>query len=474
MYFHSLPFLFFILVFFLIWPLTRGKSNLRWGFVVVASLFFYGWANWLFVFVLLGVGLISYFAGLAFERFQRVRKGIYLFSLAGVLSPLLLLRYSEFAVFNFDRLLRILGFSYDLPSLLPDFLVSFYPIGIAFYVLQAYAYLTETYRGNFQPSRNILMFFAYLSMFPKLIAGPIESGKTLLAQMAETKPGTDADRWEGTKMIAIGFFFKVVLSDNLSQVVNYAFENPTHNENSFFWWGAVTAFAFQIYFDFNGYSKIACGLAKWMGLDITDNFNHPYTAVSIGEFWQRWHISLSGWLRTYIFFPLSRSRWGRGKPHLNMWFTMLISGLWHGSDWHFVAWGGAFALFTSIERITRWPLRLKRLKAGRWLALLLVLLQVWIGWVFFRSSGMTQALLILKTMFTFSGGAVTGLALEPVHWLIMLVGVFYELIYFLKLDLYRFIPKRYAIGLESVLVVILIAASVFLRGTTTDFIYFQF
>ena len=145
----------------------------------------------------------------------------------------------------------------------------------------------------------------------------------------------------------------------------------------------VTAFAIQLYSDFSGYSAISVGLGKWMGYDLTNNFKNPYSSTSLAEFWTRWHISLSNWLREYIFFPLSRSRLGRGHPHINMWITMLLSGLWHGAAWQFIAWGGLHGLYISLERLTQWPNKLKQHRGGHWLALFLVLLQVWIGLVFF-------------------------------------------------------------------------------------------
>jgi alginate O-acetyltransferase complex protein AlgI len=215
-----------------------------------------------------------------------------------------------------------------------------------------------------------------------------------------------------------------------------------------------------------------------MGLDLTSNFNHPYLSISLSEFWTRWHVSLSSWLREYIFFPLNRSRLGRGKPHLNLWITMLVSGLWHGAAWHFILWGGLHALFTSLERLTGWPMRLqkaaqgKSLAWGKALAWLLVLLEVWIGWVFFRAASIPQGWQILKTMFSFQNAPAP--PLDPLVSAALLLALLRELFAALHLRQKLRLPAWLQNGLEVAFISLLICAAVLLRGPGSQFIYFQF
>jgi alginate O-acetyltransferase complex protein AlgI len=314
---------------------------------------------------------------------------------------------------------------------------------------------------------------AFLAMFPKLLSGPIERGKHLLPQLSrEHVSPNERQRWEGTKLIVYGYFLKVVIADNLAPLVDLAFGAPLVRAQSLYWWVVVTAFAFQLYCDFSGYSAIAVGLGKWMGFDLTVNFKHPYTAASLTDFWARWHISLSTWLRDYIFFPLNRSRWGRGHPHLNLWITMLVSGLWHGAGWQFIAWGGLHGLFTSLERLTQWPDRLKRLRGGYWISLVVVWLEVWTAWVFFRAASVSQGLQILKAMFSFNGG--WDVRIDTLYIFFLALGFGREAVFGLRLALPARLPAVMRSGLEVVFVSLLIAAAIFLRGPGSQFIYFQF
>jgi alginate O-acetyltransferase complex protein AlgI len=310
-------------------------------------------------------------------------------------------------------------------------------------------------------------------MFPKLLAGPIERGKHLLTQLvAMPALPTELQRWEGTRAIVYGYFLKVVIADNLTPFVDAAFNNPRLREESLFWWVAVTAFAIQLFCDFGGYSSIAVGLGKWMGYDLNINFNNPYISTSLAEFWTRWHISLSSWLRDYFFFPLNRSRLGRNHPYINMWITMLVSGLWHGANWSFIAWGGIQGLYISLERLTQWPTRIKRYRGGYLVALLLVLLQIWVGWAIFRAETLSQGLQIVKTMFSFQGR--WQLNMDPNYIFFLSLGIGREFIALLRLKYPPSIPTALKNGIEVCFVSLLMVACVLLRGPGSQFIYFQF
>lgn len=241
----------------------------------------------------------------------------------------------------------------------------------------------------------------------------------------------------------------------------------------------MTAFAFQIYCDFSGYSDIARGLAKWMGYDFMVNFNHPYIATSLREFWSRWHISLSTWFRDYVYIPLGGSKAGELKSEVNMWITMLVSGFWHGAAWNFIIWGGFHALSTSVERHSNWPRKVKSLPGGRFLASAIILIQVWVTWVFFRAGTFEQAIDILKSMFGFRGG-IDGLLYELGGVKLMTLGIVIgiaalrEFWFFMGFDKKEFFPARMKHHVEIATMALLIVVCVFFRGTGSQFIYFQF
>jgi alginate O-acetyltransferase complex protein AlgI len=188
-------------------------------------------------------------------------------------------------------------------------------------------------------------------MFPQLVAGPIVRARTLLPQLLKPRETTELERWHGTKLIAFGFFKKVLLADNIAPMVNSAFNNVHQSGSSVYWWVVIIGFAIQIYCDFSGYSDIARGLAKWMGFHFKMNFNHPYRSLSMREFWQRWHISLSTWFRDYVYIPLGGNRKGKFRSHVNLWITMILSGFWHGASFNFIIWGALHAFYSSFEKV---------------------------------------------------------------------------------------------------------------------------
>ncbi|HRR41386.1 MAG TPA: MBOAT family O-acyltransferase [Syntrophales bacterium] len=337
------------------------------------------------------------------------------------------------------------------------------------------SYTIDVYRGRMKPVTHLFHFYAFLSMFPQLVAGPIVRARDLIPQLAVCRNTTEEERWEGMKLIAGGYFKKVVIADNLAPFVNTAFAAVPASESSLYWWLVISAFAFQIFFDFAGYSDIARGLAKWMGYDFLVNFDHPYTSTSLREFWSRWHISLSTWFRDYVYIPLGGSKKGEARGHINMWLTMVISGLWHGAAFHFLAWGAVHAFFLSVERLTSWPERLKHLPFGSVFSLAAVMFQVLIAWVFFRAQDLTQALSIIGTMLEFNGrfGFPTTDAFK-VGVLYLALGLAMELYHFSKIDIRKWFPPAVYRSVEVASVAVLITLSVFLRGAGMQFIYFQF
>ena len=471
MLFNSLDFIVFIVLFFAAWPLMRQRNNLRWTYLVAASFVFYGWWDWRFLFLIIASGLIDFLAGLAMMRFPHRKKALLIASIVGNVGSLATFKYLDFFIGNINWLFGSAGMSREIP--LAGLAL---PIGISFYTFQSMSYTIDVYRGSLKPTRNILHFFAYLAMFPQLVAGPIVRASSLLPQLEHANPTTEQQRYSGLELIAVGFFKKVVVADSLAVIINTAFDANTVYASSLYWWVIMVMFAFQIYCDFSGYSDIARGLARWMGYQFSVNFDHPYIASSFREFWTRWHISLSTWFRDYVYLLLGGSRKGRGAAYRNMWITMLISGLWHGAAWHFFFWGVLHAGYLSIERLTHWPDRLATRWAGRHLATLITFLLVVCAWVPFRAESLGQTGHILATMFSFKSVGIATVVQRVGIKSMLLVAIMMarQLVVYLNwpptsLET-RYIPPL----ARPIFIAMLLVACVYLRGPSAAFVYFQF
>lgn len=467
MLFNSLIFIVFAIIFYLAFKIIGKNIKVRLIWLTAASFFFYGWWDWRFLSLILISGLIDFIAALGIVRFPKRRKLLLILSVIGNLGSLALFKYSGFVAENIDKLLGLQG-SFSLAANIPEFFL-ITPVGISFYTFQSMSYTFDVYRNKLKPTSDFSQFFAYLSMFPQLVAGPIVRAETMLPQLLKATPVTNDKKWEGFRLVVSGYFKKMVIADNLAPLVVAAFSAPEINSSSLFWWGIIIAFAFQIYCDFAGYSDIARGLALWMGYDFPDNFNHPYISKSVREFWERWHISLSTWFRDYLYIPLGGNKKGKARSYLNLWITMLVSGLWHGAAWTFVAWGAVHAFFASVERFTRWPEKMRKNTLTKFVAWLFVTIQVLVAWVFFRAETMEQAWKILKTMFAFQGQASFGWGLDIS--IFMSVIILREIIHALGFD-DKLKPRNPVF--EMLFYALLVAIIVFFRGEGSQFIYFQF
>ena len=471
MLFNSLIFFVFAALFYCGWRFANRKKNTRWAYLTGASLFFYGWWDWRFIALILASGLLDFFTALAMEKSPARKKMFLGLSLFGNLGSLAAFKYSGFFAENLDWLGQAIGLHLNIQAQIPNALLIL-PVGISFYTFQSMSYTIDVYRGQLSPTKNILHFFAYLSMFPQLVAGPIVRAKDILNQLTEVHRVSEQDRWDGTRLILGGYFKKVVLADNLAHVVEQAFSATTLSNSSLYWWAIAFAFAVQIYCDFSGYSDIARGLARWMGYRFKLNFNHPYIATSIRDFWTRWHISLSTWFRDYVYIPLGGSKRGVFRSHVNMWLTMLISGLWHGAAWTFVIWGALHAAYLTLERLTHWPEKLSRVKTGQWLCRGFVLVQVCIAWVFFRAADAEQALSIIRRMFAGDFLQSPNLGFDISVYLLLFIA--WEIGHRRLLQTFRSLPTQWSRPIEIFSYSVLLTASVFLRGPGAEFIYFQF
>lgn len=471
MLFNSLEFLFFLPLFFALWPLLRTRDATRWAYLTVASFFFYGWWDWRYLGLLAGTGLIDFLAALGMATWPRRRKLLLVVSMTANISSLAFFKYLDFLVANLNDLLHATGSNTQFP--LHHLIL---PVGISFYTFQSMSYTIGVYRRQFEPTHNVLHFFASLSLFPHLVAGPIVRAGDLLPQLRSAPPPTPTQRWDGLVLIVQGYFKKVVVADGLAPIVNAAFADAAPSHSTLFWWLVMAMFAVQIYGDFSGYTDIARGLAKQMGYEFMLNFNHPYAATSLRDFWTRWHISLSTWFRDYLYVPLGGSRGGEARAHRNLWITMLTSALWHGAAWTFILWGVIHAAFLSLERLTDWPRKLARLPGGRHVAMLIVFALVVIAWVFFRATSVAQAMLILTAMVHAAPMDAQASNLLGGTWplFLMFLMLTRQFAIGMKRDESAPRPRGWRPALQPAVLALMIWACVFLRGPGSAFIYFQF
>lgn len=468
MQFTSLDFLLFAVLFYAVWPCLRRTQTGRWALLTAASFLFYGWSDWRFLIVLVGSGLIDFYAALAIVRWPRMKASCLAASMIGNLGTLAVFKYLSFFTTNANQLLTLIGVETQIPVI--NLIL---PVGISFYTFQSMSYTIDVYRGDLKPTGSLLHFFAYLSLFPQLVAGPIVRAADLMPQLLQAPPVTEALRWRGTQLIASGFFKKMVIADTVALAANQAFNIGTQSGGCLFWWVATVAFAVQIYCDFSGYSDIARGLANWMGYEFTINFDHPYIACGLQDFWARWHISLSTWFRDYVYVPLGGSRQGQFRHHLNLWVTMIVSGAWHGANWTFIVWGAMHALLLSLEKITGWPQRLRTVPGGRFAGALATLTLVLISWVFFRADNLDHACAILAGMIDVRTFSWQDLALLNAR-AVVLTGLF------LLSELRHLVAWPhwiYQLGdtrLQPAWTALVLVACVYFRGPGGTFIYFQF
>ncbi|MBU0679603.1 MAG: MBOAT family protein [Verrucomicrobia bacterium] len=345
MLFSSLDFVvFFVVVYAVYLVLQHRAQNLL---LLAASYFFYGCWDWRFLSLIAFSTTVDYFCALGIDGSENARekKRYVAISAAVNLGILFFFKYFGFFAESMSVLLGRVGVEADI-----RFLRFVLPVGISFYTFQTMSYTVDVYRGQLKPTRNFLDYALFVSFFPQLVAGPIERAKHLLPQVQLPRHITCKMVRDGAWLILLGYYKKVVLADNLAGFVDQVFNKPQEAQGLIIIIGAV-AFAFQIYGDFSGYSDIARGLAKLMGFDIMLNFRMPYFACNPSDFWRRWHISLSTWLRDYLYIPLGGNRKGTLMTYRNLMLTMLLGGLWHGAAWNFVAWGLYHGILLVIHRL---------------------------------------------------------------------------------------------------------------------------
>jgi alginate O-acetyltransferase complex protein AlgI len=388
---------FFALVVLLYWRLPHRGQNVL---LVVASYVFYGYWDWRFLGLLFASTLIDFTVAQYLSRQvdPRHRKTLMIVSMVANLGMLGFFKYFNFFIDQFAVLLTALGFEPHMPTLRIVL-----PVGISFYTFQTMSYVIDVYRGRLKPCNSLLDFAAFIAFFPQLVAGPIERAEHLLPQITGPRRYKAGDFEEGLYHVLLGLFKKVVIADNVAPIVNYVFDLPAEELSAGMVMLGVYAFAFQIYGDFSGYSSIAQGISKWLGITLSWNFKHPYFAKTPSDFWQRWHISLSSWLRDYLYIPLGGNRSGPRRTLINLMLTMLLGGLWHGAAWTFIIWGfwhGAILIAYRVAGAE--TVDFARSKIMGYVHMFLMFQLVCIGWLFFRAESFTQAFSMLSALGTFT------------------------------------------------------------------------
>lgn len=385
---------FFLLVFLVYWGIKVHRFRLLW--LLAVSCYFYtacpNQSVW-FIFLIIGSTSIDYLVALYLETVKspRIRKFLVGLSVSYNLSILCYFKYSLFAAASAVTVGRWLGFDLRDPSF-----QMLLPLGISFYTFEAISYIVDVYRGKIKAVRNPLDYALYIFFFPHLVAGPIVRSGDFLPQVFHPRRLSWMRVQLGIQLFVLGLFKKAVISDHLAAVIDPVFDAPSTYGTSALWL-AMFGFSIRIYCDFSGYSDMAIGLAHTLGFKLPANFRMPYFAVNPSDFWQRWHISLSSWLRDYLYIPLGGNRGGTWLTYRNLMVTMLLGGFWHGASWTFLIWGGYHGLLLVLQRV----LRLPRLLQGAWfkpVSILTTFMAVSIGWVFFRAKTLSDALTILGGM----------------------------------------------------------------------------
>lgn len=426
MLFNSFAFAAFLpTVLLLYWNLGHKNQN---RLVLGASYFFYGYWDWRFLGLILFSTIVDYGVGLRLgsANAPRQRKRLLAVSVATNLTLLGFFKYCNFFIDSANRILLELGLPIS-PTL--DIVL---PVGISFYTFQTMSYTIDIYRGQLAPTRSFSNFALFVAFFPQLVAGPIERAVNLLPRLEGARHFDKAQFRDGLMLILWGLFKKVYVADNLARLVALGFNDSgsTPGETALI---ATYAFAFQIYCDFSGYSSIARGCGKCLGIELMPNFNFPYVALTPPEFWRRWHISLSTWLRDYLYIPLGGNRGSRVATYRNLSFTMLLGGLWHGASWLFVLWGAYQGLLLVLHRLSTALLGKPATPSSR--GLVRSILQwglmfhlVCLGWILFRAVSLDQLTDVVSGILTWRTGSSSAgwiallqyagpvILLEAIHW----------------------------------------------------------
>lgn len=481
MLFNSAEFIIFFLIVYCLYIFSniRGQNRV----LLIASYWFYACWDWRFLSLIMISTIVDFVCGLKIHETANVQKKKFFLSCSLLVNLSLLgfFKYYNFFISSLEALFVDYGIPFN-----PTSLNIILPIGISFYTFQTLSYTIDIYRGKLEPTKRLLDFALFVAFFPQLVAGPIERAKRLLPQLSGKRVVTKEKITKGLYLIIWGLFLKVYIADNLARIVEPVFSSNTPY-NGFEVTIALYAFAFQIFCDFAGYSNIAIGLSKCMGIDLMINFNLPYFSKNPSEFWQRWHISLSSWLRDYLYIPLGGNRKGQTRTFINLMITMLLGGLWHGASWTFVFWGGYHGFLLVSYKLAQQHYSRKPPEQNRFRQIVVSGLQITIffhltclGWLLFRSESLSQAIAMFSSIFkNFT---------IPINMMDQLLGLIYfispllfiQVLQFNKNDLFVVLTWRtyqktaFYLTLVYLYFYVVVLGSGSLFGAGNEFIYFQF
>ncbi len=475
MLFNTIDFaVFFPIVLLLYWTVFRKSLQLQNLFLVIVSYGFYAFWDWRFLSLIFFSSAVDYFIGLSISKTSHnsKRKLLLIISLVSNLGLLFIFKYFNFFIETFVEVFSVFGTSFNYSSW--NILL---PVGISFYTFQTLSYTMDIYRKKIEPTKNPIEFFAFVSFFPQLVAGPIERASNLLPQFSRKRNFTVEQGKSGFYLIIWGLFKKVVIADNCAFFVNQIFENHAAYSSGELWIGAIL-FAFQIYGDFSGYSDIAIGTARLFGFDLMTNFKFPYFSKNIGDFWRRWHISLSTWFRDYVYIPLGGSKGSVWKQVRNVFIIFIVSGFWHGANWTFIVWGAFHALlFIPLLLIRRNrsdvnTTRISLLDVGR---IFITFVLVTLGWIYFRADSITIAHEYIMSLLG-SDLFEARLFIKTNKNLLLFAICLFSILCMLLFEIRAYLKARVEVQL-NMLSGVFILLCIFLMGAFKDpsqFIYFQF
>ena len=481
MLFNSLDFAIFLpIVFIFYWFITNKNLKVQNILLLVASYIFYGWWDWRFLSLIVFSSFIDYFVGITLYKTEdrQKRKILLWVSIIVNIGFLGFFKYYNFFTQSFADAFTLLGNHIESSRL--NIIL---PVGISFYTFQTLSYTIDIYRKKLEPTSDIISFFAFVSFFPQLVAGPIERASNLLPQFYKKRHFSYSKAADGMRQILWGLFKKVVIADNAATYANEIFNNYGDYSGSTLFLGAVF-FAFQIYGDFSGYSDIAIGTSRLFGFNLMQNFSFPYFSRDIAEFWRRWHISLSTWFRDYVYIPLGGSRGGTWMKIRNIFIIFLVSGFWHGANWTFIVWGFINALyFLPIMLLNRNRVNTNVIAQGRSLPNIKEFIQMLctffitvIAWIFFRAETIGEALNYIRGVFS-----ITFLSIPKVIDKTMPINILLICFFILLEWIHR--DKEHGLQLELIKIPRIIRWSLYIGilwliiifgGNQQEFIYFQF
>ncbi len=479
MFFNSIEFGFFLpIVFILYWFIFNKNIKSQNLLVLVASYIFYGWWDWRFLSLIIFSSVIDYYVGikLSTEENKEKRKKFLYLSLFVNIGTLITFKYFNFFINNFIDTFSFFGMEisgYSINLVLP--------VGISFYTFQTLSYSIDVYKRNLEPTKDIVAFFAYVSFFPQLVAGPIERATNLLPQFSRERKFNYDKASDGLRQILWGLFKKVVIADSCANYVNLVFDNYADYNGSALLVGAIL-FAFQIYGDFSGYSDIAIGVSKLFGFNLMQNFAFPYFSRDIAEFWRRWHISLSTWFRDYLYIPLGGSRGSLTKKMRNTFAIFIVSGFWHGANWTFIFWGFLNALYflplmlLNKNRVNRNVVAESKIipTLREFFQMLITFSLTTLAWIFFRSQDIFSALEYIERIFSNSLFLSIDLGIKNLFFIII---PFIIIEWFNRNKLYglekiKLLPKY--VRWPFYLLIVFFIIHFMTVHKSNEFIYFQF